>query len=344
MKNIAVILILNIMFANLQAQVYNERGKKISCVAEDIDITFQESIIRIPEATPEKDAEDKNNKEISPAMAAIAATAIPALVNAGYKVADSLFAKNVRQYEAVYQHSQSYLNAGQRKMPDITIERRVWKSDDHSAAGETALKFVFKASEVPDLSGVMVYYIDSIEQQYTKIRIKKNDRPDYSIVLSLVFLKQDGNPVYDKPLQLNPITVRSSKFSFSRDVSKDRKYRTDIFVLPPNAFLTKVSIEIIETNPRKIAAEKILAAWATYKEDLRTGLTVPLVEQATNIVNKTSEDDEQWRIAKAKNSKESFQEYLNKYPEGRHADDAKNGINKLEKSGNEDNNTSVGND
>jgi hypothetical protein len=342
MKNLVATLISIVMCTNLQAQikVFNEQGKKITCVAEDIDITFNESSVLIPKTMPaEGSTPSQDEKEFSTAVAAILSASIPALVNAGFKFTDSLLARNIRSYEADYTHSQSYLDAGKQKMPDFTIKRLVWQQGDKNEDGETALRFDFKAQEVSTISeGAMVYYIDFIEQKYTKVKIKKNDQPDYSIAISLVFLKKDGNSVYN----INPITVRSSKFGQS-NVSKDRKYRTDIFMLPKDAYLTKVSVQIIETNPRKIAAEKILATWTTYKDDIKTGLTNPMVEQLIINIKNIAADDEQWRIAQTKNTKESYQAYLDNNPLGRHFGEAKIKISALNNPVGGKKNDSVGN-
>jgi hypothetical protein len=347
MKISILILILSIMCINLQAQinVYNKQGTKISCVAEDIDIVFEdECTVSIPksEKPGNNSSQPADIPELAPAVAAVLSAAIPAVVNAGYKFVDSLLAKNSKQYEANYEHSQSYLAAGGRKMPDFTFERRVWQKGDESEDGETALKFFFKAAEVSELSNVMVYYIDSIEQKYTKVKIKKNDRPDYSIAISLVFIKEDGTLIYNK--LISPIIVRSSKFGPTRDVSKNQKYRTDIFVLPTDAFLTKVSVQIIETNPRKISAEKVLAAWNTYKDDVKTGFTTPIVEQAVTGIKESAEENKQWKIAQSKNTKESYQAYLDKYPSGKHQTEAKEKIAAFNKNPNADKNASVGNE
>lgn len=334
------------MFTNLQAQinVYNKQGEKITCVAEDIDIVFQDKCnVSIPQ-TQKSEGKSDDKLESATAVAAVLSAAIPALVNASYKFADSLIAKNIRQYEAKYEHSQSYLGAGGKKIPDFTVERCVWQKG-YSEKGETALKFVFKADTIPNLSNTMVYYIDSIEQKYTKVRIKENDRPDYSIVITLSFLKNDGTIT---SFNLNPITIRSSKFTSPKfgptDVSKDKKYRTDIFVLPTDAFLTKVSVQIIETNPRKISAEKVLAIWNTYKDDVKTGITTPIVEQTVTNINKYADDNEQWKIAQSKNTKESYQAYWDKYPFGNHAEEAKEKIKAFNNPDADNKNDSEGNE
>ncbi len=90
------------MICNLQAQkvVYElSTGSKEKYEAEDINICF---------AKIEKQAQDSGIHESS--ILAIAASAIiPTVIKAGFKLSDSLFAKNVRKYKAEYFRFQSYL-------------------------------------------------------------------------------------------------------------------------------------------------------------------------------------------------------------------------------------------
>jgi len=335
MKQLIIFLILITIFSNLHAQIsaYNANGKKMNCIAEDFDIVdITVSSVAIPKST---NRQGRMELSLAPAIVGAAAAVIPAIVNGGIKFIDSLLAKNVRKFEAEYIHSKSYLNACSDTMPDFSIERRIWRNNVDSVDGEIALKMDFKAYSIPNISWAMVYYIDSYELNYTKAKIKKckNDHPDYSIVFEFVFIDKDGNRFVQS---IEPVNIRSLRFGKKRDVSKDYKYRTDFIILPDNACLTKISVKIVETNPRKISAEKVLENWKSYNEYAKTGVDALLAEGLKALNDKAEED--LWKTAIQTNTEEAYQKYLNNTTKGTYKNEANKKINSLK-----DNNTSVGN-
>jgi len=345
MNKLITLVFLCLMFTNLQAQikVYNKQGTKMVCVAEDFDIFFEESSVKIPETPKEGIQEGKSldGAEIGVATAALLSAVIPPVIDAGFKFVDSLLAKNIRQYVAEYEHGKSYLYASSRKMPDFTVERLVWQTGD-SDIGDIALKIAFKAYAIPNLPGAMVYYIDAFELNYTKAKIKKNDRPDYSINITPVFLDKNGNIT---TALIEPLKIRSVKFGNDTLISKDFKYRTDIFFLPQDAFLTKISVKIIETNPRKISAEQVFANWKEYRPEVKN-VTDATAKQVMTAITDAAEHEEQWKIAEAKNTKTSYQTFLEKYPIGKYSNKAREKIKEFENKSIDDRekDTSIGND
>ena len=299
------------MFSNVCAQikVYDKTGKKMFCVAEDLDIVeIKPSDVSIPTTVQDKKG---GNRGLSIGVASLVADLIPTALKAGLQYVDSKLTDNVKKYEAEYSHSKSYLEAKERKMPDFSIKRSIWPKNNKSEDGKLALKFDFKAFKIKKIHGAMIYYIDSYELHYTKAKIKKNDQPDYSIVFDFVFLKEDGNMITQS---ISPIKITSVNFGMKKNVSKDQKYRTDFIILPADAFLVKISVKMIETNPRKISAEKALANWKAYGEYAKTGIDA-LATEGIKAINDRAEED-LWNSAVRINTPAAYRYYLNNTRKG----------------------------
>ena len=109
------------------------------------------------------------------------------------------------------------------------------------------------------------YYIESIDLSYSKaMTTKKSKMFDYTFEIKPTFLI--GNK--KQTIELHPISL--SSIPFGKKELELNKYRTDIIPLPKNAFFTEVSIKIVETNPYKVKADKILEIFNTYKDDAKT--------------------------------------------------------------------------
>lgn len=67
---------------------------------------------------------------------------------------------------------------------------------------------------------------------------------------------------------MSPIAISSVKFKGNE--YPDSKLRTDIIPMPGGAIMTEISLKIVESNPLKIRAEKILSVWNTYKDSTKT--------------------------------------------------------------------------
>lgn len=61
---------------------------------------------------------------------------------------------------------------------------------------------------------------------------------------------------------LPPIQIHSVGYATNPLSSKDpMRYRTDLIPIPENAYVVKVGVKIIETNPQKVNAQKFLDIW-----------------------------------------------------------------------------------
>ena len=351
MRKLVLTLILGVMCINAGAQikVYDGNGKKTYCLGEDFDIVdMRPSEVTIPSTPPPPDTNRGGIDALATTPAAtavkLAATLLPSIVNAGFTLIDSLVARNVRQYEAERTLSKSYLEAGGRTMPDFTIKRVVSEKDkDGKETLTTALSIGLKAEFVHNLNAA-VYYVDNMSVNRTTAKLKKGDRPNYAIELVFEFLEGDKR----KPVVVSaePINIYSVELGVPKECFQaECKYRTNFVILPKDAFLAKVSVKIIETNPRKISAQKVADNWnahennakKTAEELTKLGISELKAREKTQEVAIKNMDNAEWGIAgliaKRKGSKAgkaAYEKYLAEYPDGLHKYDAMLKIKELE--------------
>lgn len=250
MKTISTLIAITLVF-NLfsQTTVYNSSGKKTDYVREDIDLVFQERDIPIPKS---------NNRE---GIAAVVAAAVPTLIDLGFKITTNVLESRVKKFSGEYQVQKSYLQAGGGKIPSLTFIRKVKTGND-----STALKIVLEPKEIENASG-FVYYVSSIELWYSKARWKsKHNGLDYSIEIIPTFLVDKEK----KSQELAPINLTGIRFGKHVFSSDEAKYRTAFIPLPKGGLFLDAAIKIVEVNPAKIEAEKILEIYNKYKDDAVT--------------------------------------------------------------------------
>ncbi len=277
MKTISTLIAITLVF-NLfsQTNVYDSIGKKTKYKREDIDLIFLERDIQIPKKTQQE------------GIAAIAAAAVPTLIDLGFKITTNVLESRVKKFSGEYQVQKSYLQAGGGKIPSLTFIRKVRTGNEN-----TALKIVLEPKEIENASG-FVYYVSSMELFYSKARWKnKHNGLDYSIEIIPTFLVDEEK----KSQELAPINltgIRFGKHVFSAD---EAKYRTGFIPLPKDGLFLDAAIKIVEVNPAKIKAEKILEIYNKYKDD------------AVTIINKIlpskNEEKEEAAPAKAANPDET---------------------------------------
>jgi len=254
MKNLVLILILHVMCANLmsQNQVYDSKGTKKHFTSEDIDIVFT-----VPD-TPVIFPPDK--QEAAGALIGI----LPTAVSMVFQLTTNILESRTKKFTAEYTKTKSFLEAGDRTIPNIEFERRVGFSTD-ATPNEPALSIKINAAPLKNIAG-FVYYIESIYLKYSSAKaISNHNTFDYSIEIKPTFLIKNEKKVID----ITPIAVSSVQFDKPINYEK-LKHRTDFIPLPKGAILTEVSLKIVESNPIKVRAEKVLSTWNTYKDSTRT--------------------------------------------------------------------------
>lgn len=250
MKTISTLIAITLVF-NLfsQTNVYDSIGKKTKYKREDIDLIFLERDI----------PRSKSIKQEG--IGAIVAAAVPTLIDLGFKITTNVLESRVKKFSGEYQVQKSYLQAGGGKIPSLTFIRKVKTENDN-----TALKIVLEPKEVENASG-FVYYVSSIELWYSKARWKsKHNGMDYSIEIIPTFLVDEEK----KSQELAPINLTGIRFGKHVFSSDEAKYRTAFIPLPKDGLFLDAAIKIVEVNPAKIKAEKILEIYNKYKDDAVT--------------------------------------------------------------------------
>lgn len=259
-KQFTIIPILVLMCFNVYSQrtVYDKNNNKRTYIKEDVNLTFGESKVVIPQQAPLKSA--------------IITALIPAVIDLGFKIALNSIQNRLKKFTGEYSIQRSNLDAGKKNsdgnltLPNIIFERKVQLEKEF----EPALKLTLIAEKLADFNGYF-YYVDSVELNYSKAKTTSNCKMfDYTIELKPTFLINNEKKTQD----LYPISITSIDFN-NKELEK-YKYRTDIIILPDGSRLTEFSIKIVETNPDKVKTDKILEIFNAYKDDAKSIITIIL--------------------------------------------------------------------
>lgn len=253
MKPLLITLIATTMFIFSRAQntVYGHDGSRHHFKKEKIQLIFKEgrNKVRLP---------DKEGKE-----SAVLASLLPTAIDAVFKTTTKLLENHVKKFTAEYSKQSSNLHANVRIIPDLTFRRSVTLDNNKDS---TALEIQFVAHPI-DGQKLFYYAIHNIALHYSgALTSAKSRQFDYTIELKITFL--DGKE--KKTLELAPVTLTSIRFGNDNFDHDSTENRTELIPMPSGALLTDISVKITETNPIKVRAEKILAAWNDHKEDVKT--------------------------------------------------------------------------
>lgn len=266
MKTLKHCLIILIYVSSLtsfaQNFVYNEKGQKKTFESEELEIHFQQNENDAPSYIYESAA-------VAPALLAV----IPTLVDVGFRLTQKKIEQNVKAFSAEYTKQKSYLDAGDGNIPDFAFTRSVKLEDEKNP--NNALTIVFKPHVIKSIG--FIYYVDNIDLNLSSAKHKKIPAFDYAIELKLGCLVENDGKIERKVYDLSPIVISSVGFG-SKDlvneaeINDDKKYkhRTEIVTLPAKSIIVDVSVKIVETNPQKVRAEKILSLWNENKDEAKT--------------------------------------------------------------------------
>ena len=247
-----IILLITFLFIGVgvrsQNFVYDQNGSKHTYKKEDIDITFEKSSIKF---------KPSGGHEMAPALL----TLIPTVIDLGSKLTEKALEKSVKKYSAEYSKIKSYLGGGDGSIPDLIFSRTL-TGDDVPAK---ALAIKFKAQEINNVRG-FVYFVENIELNASSAKATSRQNTfDYTIEMKITYLDKGEKKVQE----LSPIVISSVEFGKSPQYTIDN-HRTDIILKPEDAQFMEASIKIIETNPAKVRAEKILALFNEHKDSAKT--------------------------------------------------------------------------
>lgn len=276
MKTIVTLMLIT-AFSNAFAQtiVYDSAGR-VPYIKEDVDLKFSESSVFI-KSNPKT---SQGNQE---SLAAVA-TLLPAALDLGFKVVTDILEKREAKFSGEYQVQKSYLNSGSKNIPELTFIRKVTIKEDGKTITKTALSIELKPkaiinevtfkvkngnttkdSIVKKTIG-FIYYVSSIELAYSKAKWKtKYHVLDYTLEINPT-LWIDGEK---KAQELAPISMTGIEFGKQTFEEGDAKFRTAFIPTPEDALFLDAGIKIVETNPTKIKAEKILDVFNDYQGDIK---------------------------------------------------------------------------
>lgn len=224
-----------------QRSAYSESGKK-RYKTEDARIEFTKSEVII------------SGPEIA------AAALVAGTVDLAFKIGTDILERRKAKFSAEYVLNNSYLDANLKQVPGITYVRKI--------DNEVALKIELKPKKIEGLD-YFVYYVHDIELKYSKAKTTKRSKVfDYTIELKPTFIVNGKKETQE----ISPIVVRSVGFGSKRLPEKyeNHRYRSSFVTIPMGGIFTGVSVKIVETNPAKIRAEKILSIFNTYKDDAKS--------------------------------------------------------------------------
>lgn len=258
MKSLLTTAICLLVFfgANAQKVVYSDSKSKIPYTKETTDLYFEESTIEIPKELGEQ---------------AGFSALIPTVVDLGFKIAEKSLEARLKKFSGEYVAQSSYLKASGKKIPHLEFVRQI----DVGEGMVDAIQISLKAKKVDKLDG-FYYYIESLKVIYSKAKVTSKSKIfDYSIEIKPTFYVFNDKGVGEKKAQeLSPIKISSVSFNDNELNLKDRqgnyRYRTEIIPLPKGSYFSEASIKIIEANPAKLKAEKILELFNTYKGEAKT--------------------------------------------------------------------------
>lgn len=267
MKCSMLILLLTFSLPNLYSQksVYSKDNKKKSYQSEEVELKLKKSSDTILIA---RLAGHEMGMQLLPL--------IPAAVDFGFSLTTKILEERMKKYSGEYVVSSSYLEAGERSVPDIEFIRHV--------DGEVSLKVSLKAKKIKKVEGY-VYYVELIDLGFSKAKTTNKSRLlDYTIeVVPVFYVGKELKTQEIRPIMITSVPFGENKFD-------ELKYRTSIIPLPEGGILTELSLKIVETNPAKINQTRMLEVFNAVNETSMN--LVKIVVEAINSPKEETEEDD----------------------------------------------------
>jgi hypothetical protein len=250
MKNILLLLLVVLLSSPVYSQkrFYDANHQKDEFDSEEIDLAFEASQINLP------------GEEIAPLLAA----AIPLVLDFGFKTTTKILEKKVKEYSAEYSKYNSYLGASEFP-PIITFSRKITSKKQTVLTPALTILLEPKPAGAGLLGRYIYYQVTNLDLIYSAAKsTERFPTLDYTIELKLDYVVAGER----KNLDLKPIVI--SSVNYGNNTFTADKHRSEFIALPEKSIILGASIKIVETNPGKVRAEKILSAWNDNKEGART--------------------------------------------------------------------------
>lgn len=231
------------MFSFSQNIIYDKKGNSHKYDTEVLKIAFTASQVNFP------------RQESS-----IILSLLPTAVDAGFKLITSSLEKRLKKFTFEMSKKQTHLDAGTANLPNASFTRTLKINNEE----KLAFGLDIKVKQIDSMQA-FYFYIENITLNYSGAKhVKSFNKLDYAIELKPTLLI-DGEK---KAIEISPIII--STVDFGSNSYTDKDHISDIVTLPSNGVLTELSIKVIESNPVKVRAEKILNLWNDKKDDVKT--------------------------------------------------------------------------
>lgn len=285
------------MFLKISAQdkVYDKDGNSHI-------ITESQEILKLEKSNSSnehklKEFEAVNEKEFF--GTGLVATLLPIAIDAIFDSTEKYLEKREKSFVGEYATSNSYLHFSDKDIPKIVFTRSGLVDGTEKELFNLTISSLQPDSNYP----LAFFYVENLQLNYSKARTKKGKSSlDYTIEITPKFLKvlheKKGDSIIDTKIEesneikIDPIKMRGIGFKgYDENVDKKHLYRTGFFTLPKNHIVAGVQIKIIESNPAKIGAEKILAIFNQYKDEAKTIINNYIPEKEKNTEGNINDGD-----------------------------------------------------
>jgi len=237
----------NVLFQKDQNRVYDSAGKTAFFENDNLDIVFRDSSIALPRVL---------EAAIAPTLMAL----LPSAIDIVFQLTGKALEDHEKKFVAEYTKVKSNLNAGNGFVPNFSLVRSLTVGKDTG----NVLIIDFDAKEVEHLKG-FVYQISRFYLCFSSAKISSSYASlDYTIEVKVTYWIEGEKKVQE----LAPISLTSIKFGDNK--YKDNRHISDIIPLTVGAFVSEVAIKVVESNPVKIKAGKILSLWNDNKDSVKT--------------------------------------------------------------------------
>lgn len=237
---------LNPAFA--QKTVYNSSHQKKEFVYENAKLKVVRSKVQLDE------------EQLAPFLVA----AIPIGLDLGFKLTTKMLEKRAKSFAAEYTAYGSYEKIS-GALPSLSYTRKVILEKSTDTVTALAIDFQPVRVEGAIMNRFIYYSLSKFELNLSSARSTSHFNTfDYTIELILDCMAGTER----KEIAMKPIVISSAKYQ--QPNIQNENYRSDFIRIPDNGIILGASIKVVETNPGKVRAEKILAAWNDNKEGART--------------------------------------------------------------------------
>ncbi len=260
-------------FANSQNTVYKKGGAKEKNIKESVRLKLSASDVSIKESdTSDFPVESIGIREAS---TGVALDVVKEIFSLGYKITSNILKARIQKFGGEYEKENSFIECGTGKLPTVQFTREI----DNGKSKYNGLDFSMTPHKVDGLN-YFYYTISDFKLLASKAKsTRKSSVFDYSIQLHLTYVKDTTANQITLPL------IQLHSIGYGDEIVNQnnlKEFRTDLIPIPEGAYIVKVGVKIVETNPQKVDAQRFLDLWneapEKYKDDIQNVITLLVKE------------------------------------------------------------------